>query len=264
MRNNLLLRSSILLLSLILTSGRPCRGTPLDQKPWDQILRKYLTENYLFNYKQLLKEKKDQARLTEFTESLNGVTDEAFKKWTTNEQKAFLINAYNAFTVQLVIRHMDKNPQMTSIKDAGGFFSTPWNQEWDFIRLFSGKVRTLDSIEHNTLRRNYPDYRIHAAVNCASRSCPVLRRQAYLGSDLDRQLDEQMSVWLKDPDRNRFNTKKRTAEISMIFKWYKDDFVADGGLTKVFQNYGPEQAKNLIKSNFDTEYLDYDWNLNQP
>lgn len=239
-----------------------------DHSLWTQILKEYLNETHLFDYHRLINNKKQQADLYQYTSRLNEVQEKDFRMWSETEKKAFLINAYNSFTIRLVIDYMKKNPDMKSIKDAKeGFFSFgPWKDEKDFIRLFQGKIRTLDAIEHDTLRKQYPDYRIHAAVNCASFSCPVLRREAYEGAILDKQLDEQMRIWLHDESRNQFDPGRNLAKLSKVFDWFAEDFAAyPGGLHAILKKHGPKSARQLLqKGSFETDYLDYNWDLNQP
>lgn len=110
-----------------------------------------------------------------------------FDQWSTRQQLAFLINAYNAWTVELIL---EKWPDIDSIKDLGGIFSSPWRKE--FISLL-GEKRSLDNIEHDLIRGSgrYQDPRIHFAVNCASIGCPALRAEAYTGAKINQQLDQQ-------------------------------------------------------------------------
>ena len=169
---------------------------------------------------------------------------------------AFLINSYNAFTVKLVIDHYP----VASIKKIGGMFTNPWGIE--FFSLLEGRIKALDPIEHGNLRPKFKDYRIHAAVNCASVSCPPLRHEAYVGDRLDGQLEEQMRVWLADNTRNDFDGVNVTVKISKIFEWYKEDFDNwSEGVTSVLAKYAPTAAKAVLSKKPVIEYLDYDWAL---
>ena len=128
--------------------------------------------------------KAKHSELKTYLDSLSAVTQNEFDTWEKPKQLAFLINAYNAFTVELILT---KYPNLKSIKDLGSFFSSPWSKE--FVPLL-GKTRSLDDIEHGLIRGSgkYNDPRIHFAVNCASIGCPALREEAYTADTLDAQL----------------------------------------------------------------------------
>lgn len=227
-----------------------------EHKQWDAILKKNINAKGLVNYKQV---KGDKAPLESYLQTLKGVKKAEYGKWSKEQKMTFLINAYNAFTVKVII----ENYPLKSIKDIGSLFTSTWKTEFPYLSLLEGSIVTLDGIEHDTLRKNFKDYRIHAAVNCASISCPVLRGEAYTPSKLNAQLDEQMQVWLADTTRNQYDDKKGVLKLSKIFDWYEDDFVKwGGGINKVINKYGPAKAKETVKKKADIDYLDYDWNLN--
>ncbi len=192
--------------------------------------------------------------LTEYTGLLSSVTTQEFNSWQRNDQMAFLINAYNAFTLQLVA----DNFPIGSIRDIGGAFSSPWSKS--FFSLLGGQITTLDQVEHTWLRPKYQDYRIHAAVNCASVSCPALRYEPFVGSDLDAQLDEQMKIWVTDTTKNLFSGN--STKISKIFDWYGSDFVQwGGGIKSVLKKYADPQFDSAIDQS-RIGYQSYNWNLN--
>ena len=221
---------------------------------WTTVLQNYLNADSLVNYSSL---KNNPEELDAYLEQLQGVHESQYLSWAINEQKAFLINAYNALTLKLIINHYPVN----SIKDIGGIFSSPWKKK--FFRLLDGRIRTLDQIEHDELRTQFEDYRIHAAVNCASASCPPLRAEAFTAGNLDAQLDEQMTSWLGDMSRNKFEADKNKIKLSMIFKWYRTDFeVWGGGLEAVLLRFGPAPTDELLGNNAKISYLSYDWSLN--
>ncbi|MFK7826287.1 MAG: DUF547 domain-containing protein [Oligoflexales bacterium] len=227
-----------------------------EHKQWDAILKKNLTSKSLVSYKDI---KANKGPLESYLKIIKNVKKSEYKKWNKQQKMTFLINAYNAYTVKVIIEHYP----LKSIKDIGSLFTSTWKTKFPYLSLLEGSVLTLDGIEHDTLRKNFKDYRIHAAVNCASISCPVLRGEAYTAAKLDAQLDEQMKRWLADPSRNQFDSKKGTLELSKIFDWYEDDFVKwGGGIKKVLKKYGPKNAKQAIKKKADIDYMDYDWNLN--
>lgn len=222
-----------------------------------ELLLRHLDAQGLVRYCDLQKSEPRQ-QLNRYVTELEKVQLSAYRAWSRSEQMAFLINAYNALTLKLVLDHYP----VPSIKKIGGFFSSPWKLE--FFSLLEGRAKALDKIEHEILRPDFRDYRIHAAVNCASLSCPPLRREAYTGAKLEAQLDEQMTLWLADPARNSFDAAKGQAKISKIFDWYGDDFEKWGqGLWTVLAKYGPPAAKSLAAGKGRISYLEYDWNLNE-
>jgi len=169
---------------------------------------------------------------------------------------AFYINVYNAFTIKLILT---KYPGINSIKEIGSFFSGPWDKK--FIPL-NGRTVTLDHIEHEILRPQFKDPRVHVAINCASKGCPPLRSEPYEPETLEAQLDEQARAFINSPRFNRF--KEGTLYLSRIFKWFKEDF-NDNPLPFVRQYAAPPLAHHLSGTGQDIRisYLDYDWSLNQ-
>jgi len=209
----------------------------------------------LVDYKSL---KKDPANLNNYLEGLSGVKKEDFYSWNKSHQLAFLINAYNAFTLKLITYHYP----VKSIKKIGGFFSSPWKKK--FFELL-GEKSHLDQIEHGLIRPNYKEPRIHFAVNCASISCPNLQPFAFTGDQLENQLEKSARSFLLDKSKNYIEGK--TLYASKIFKWYGGDFKEKFGNFKVFiAKYitGVKATQDLIKSGkVKTKYLEYDWDLNE-
>lgn len=209
--------------------------------------------------------KKDQQALQGYLDELAKVTRADFQQWPKEEQLAFLINAYNAFTVELIL----VEGQPASIRDIGSFLSGPWDK--DFFSLF-GEPRTLDEVEHEMIRGNpaLMDPRIHFAVNCASIGCPALRPEAYTADRLDAQLEDSAKKFLSDNQRNRFNSDTNALEISKIFDWYEEDFeTAAGSVAEYLLPYAdelgvPEEKRELMKADdFTIRHLDYNWKLNK-
>ncbi|ALQ10022.1 hypothetical protein D172_018210 (plasmid) [Pseudoalteromonas sp. Bsw20308] len=210
--------------------------------------------------------KREHAQLKMYLDSLTAVTQSEFDAWEKPKQLAFLINAYNAWTVELILT---KYPDLKSIKELGSFFSSPWSKE--FIPLL-GKTRSLDDIEHGLIRGSgkYNDPRIHFAVNCASIGCPALREEAYTATDLESQLQEQTVRFLSDMTRNM--AQENTLSLSSIFKWYGDDFEKGfrgaNTLQQFFLQYSdalkliPAQQKALKNDDMEVKFLDYNWDLN--
>ena len=211
----------------------------------------------------------NHAALDGYTASLSLVTQAQFQQFSKLERRAFLINAYNAFTLQLILT---KYPDLKSIKDLGSFFSSPWKKA--FVSLL-GQTRSLDDIEQVMLRGadDYDDPRIHFAVNCASIGCPALRPEAYVAARLDAQLLDQTQRFLRDRSRNRYNVAAKTLELSMIFKWYSDDFergfLGANDVAEFVAGYAGSiglnsaQLAQLKTGAIEIEYTDYNWELNK-
>jgi hypothetical protein len=211
--------------------------------------------------------KKDQVALNAYVAQLSAVKEAEFKAWTVNQQRAFLINAYNAYTVELILT---KYPNLKSIKDLGSLLSSPWSKS--FFSLL-GQKRSLDDVEHKLLRgaKNFNEPRVHFAANCASVGCPALRPEAYEATKFDLQLEDQTKRFLSDRTRNRFDKAEDAFYLSSIFDWYGDDF-GKGPNAKNTSEFLARYAGSLGLSNtekarlqkvqIDIEFLDYDWSLN--
>ena len=158
----------------------------------------------------------DRAALSAYLESLSRVKQEEFNAWSKPQRMAFLINAYNAYTVEKVLT---RYPDIRSIWDFGKVFGNPFRDE--FFSLLGART-SLDGIEHGVLRKRYREPRVHYALNCASVGCPMLREEAYSGARLESQLEEQALRFLSDRSRNRYRDAR--LEVSKIFDWYKEDF----------------------------------------
>lgn len=209
----------------------------------------------------------DRAKLEHYLAALSAVSPDAFHGWTEAQQLAFLINAYNAFTVQLILKNY---PGIDSIKDLGSFFgllASPWSKP--FLTLL-GSQRTLDQLEQRI--RSYNEPRIHFAINCASVSCPPLRAQAYVASRLDQQLHDQMVRFLSNESENRYDASTGKLLVSSIFDWYRDDF-SHGyhGIESIRSLFArlagllaqSAQAQQRIRTQtVPIEFLPYDWSLN--
>lgn len=233
---------------------------------WDGLVRKHV--KWLPDNKQSRVDyaafAKDRAELKQVLDALSAVPKAIFDGWSKEQRMAFLINAYNAFTVELIL---SKYPDLKSIKDLGSFVQSPWKKK--FFTLL-GEERHLDWIEHEQLRPNYADPRVHAAVNCASIGCPALRNEAFSAQKLDAQLEDGMRRFMGDRTRNRIKDGK--LEVSAIFKWFREDFEkGHKGIAKLddlFARYAAqlsddagEQAR-IKAGGLPVNFLDYDWTLN--
>jgi len=180
---------------------------------------------------------------------------------------AFWLNAYNAYTLKLVIEHQPKK-SITQIGKGGLilgsiFKTTAWDIRFAEI---GGKKYTLNEIEHEIIRQKFQDSRAHFALNCASGSCPVLRPEAYTADDLDDQLDDQARDFLADSSRNKFDLKTKTAWLSSIFSWYQKDFGKDKyDALLAASEYAPDDIRKSIEADprsWKIKFLSYDWSLN--
>lgn len=217
-----------------------------DPSPWEEILHRYVNQQHLVDYAKLKAQSREQ--LQAYIASLGRPGTEPLLRDT---KEALLINAYNAMTVEWIV----ENYPTKSI----------WHTRRPFkARRFrlAGEAVSLDGIESRL--REMKDPRIHAAVICASGSCPPLRREAYVSSRLDQQLDVSVREWLANPSLNRFNPGKHEAVISPIFKWYRKDFDSyPGGLRGFLIKFGPLEAVNMVRGGkFTIHFKTYNWGLN--
>lgn len=210
----------------------------------------------------------DRAALGRYLVQLSSVTKPEFDQFGSAQQQAFLINAYNAFTVELILT---RYPDLKSIKDLGSLFSGPWSGKWiDLV----GEVRGLDNIEHVMFREKggYDEPRVHFAVNCASIGCPMLREEAFTAVALDTQLEEQAQRFMADSSRNRYDAKSKTLYLSKIFDWYSVDFEQGHRGIDSLQTFARQHADQLTKDPaaraallnepVRIRFLSYDWHLN--
>lgn len=233
---------------------------------WDALVKKHV--RWLPDNKQSRVDyaafQADRAALKLVLDGLSTVPKAEFDTWPREQRMAFLINAYNAFTVELILT---KYPDLKSIKELGSFVQSPWKKKF-FVLL--GEERTLDWIEHEQLRPLYNDPRVHGAVNCASIGCPALRNEAFTAARLEAQLEDGMLRFLGDRTRNRVQGGQ--LEVNAIFKWFKDDFEkGQQGFSRVedvFAKYAaqlsdkPEEQARLRAKTLPIRHLEYDWSLN--
>ena len=238
-----------LVVALVLLLPVSCAA--FEHQAWDQLLRKHVVVLDGGKASQLSYAGMAQSRkaLKSYLDGLSRVSEAEFRSWPRAGQMAFLINAYNAFTVEKILT---RYPDIRSIRDFGRFFGNPFKDE--FFSLF-GRKFTLDRIEHDTLRKEYRDPRIHYAVNCAAVGCPMLREEAYVAARLEQQLDEQAVRFLSDRTRNRVAGGR--LEVSRIFDWFQEDFEPR---ETYFARYAA--VLGLTGGVPPLSFLDYDWSLN--
>ena len=181
-----------------------------------------------------------------------------------NEQLAFWINAYNAYTIQLIVKHNERESIRNINKTAFLKLKGPWSES---LAKVGGKSYTLDDIEHKIIRPTYKDPRIHFALVCAAMGCPPLRSEAFTGTKLNAQLEDQGAMFItRSPAKNRVDVGAKTFHHSMIFGYYKSDF---GGTIQGSAQFaakwfpaGSAERALLESGDFKAIETEYDWTLN--
>lgn len=217
----------------------------LSHAAWDALAKKYVSSEALVDYKRW---KQEGLR------SLDTYLEQIAAHWpegtSPNARKAALINAYNALTVRWILL----NYPVDSV----------WQTPHPFTEArhtVDGEKVSLDTIEGKL--RKMGDPRIHGALVCAARSCPPLRREAYVESRLDEQLTDNVRTWLANTKLNQFLPAENTARVSEIFKWYKGDFTSAGSVEKFLSEHAPEgKGAFLVQSGAKLDFIPYRWGLN--
>ena len=246
-------------LLLLITSLIACQGESLGQAgtqapnhdAWTTLLQNHVDENGKVNYQGFIR---DKAKLESYLNTLSNTPPDR-ATWTEAEQLAYWINAYNAFTVKLIV----DNYPVKSIQDLHPTFKIPMlNTVWHkkFFKI-GGEDASLDQIEHKILRKEFKEPRIHFAINCASISCPPLRNEAYTAAKLEQQLEEQAKQYINNPSHNKIQPNQ--IEVSKIFSWFSGDFTKNGNLIDYLNKY----SKTQISPNAKVSYMDYNWDLNE-
>jgi len=248
----------LIILSILVTMITTQTSSAQTHQTFTDVLKKYVI-NGLVDYKNL----KNDNQLDKYLSQLSETNPD---KLTREEKLAFWINAYNAFTLQ-VVRDNYPIESITDLHTGGKIIGyligkTVWDKQ--FITI-NNKKYALNDIEHKILRKmNEP--RIHFAVVCASISCPELRNEAFEADNIDTQLQEQTTKFLNDKTRNHFDVKNRKAYISEIFNWFGEDFgKTDENILKFISKFVPENVSKDIQSNISNwsiSFNDYDWGLN--
>lgn len=207
---------------------------------WNALLAKYVSNTGRVNYRKFDKE---QAALDAYLKELSD--NPPADTWSRAEKMAYWINAYNAFTIDLIL----DNYPLNSIRwlDQG--------KPWDVQRIrLGGKNYSLNQIENEILRPQFNDARIHFAINCAARSCPPLLNQAYTADNLERLLAQRTRQFINNPQYNTLTANQAT--VSKIFEWYAADF---GDLKAFLNTYADTKLEGTATVNF----AEYNWDLNQ-
>ncbi|MEO1402262.1 MAG: DUF547 domain-containing protein [Cyanobacteria bacterium J06635_1] len=240
-------------------------GTPLDYTTYAEVLSTYVDEQGFVDYEGL---QADRQGLDEFNAAIAAVTPETYATWSEADQIAYWMNAYNSLTLKAII---DQTPLKASIKDIVGV----WRINKRDILSTS---KTLNQIEHDTLRAQFNEPRLHAALVCAAVSCPPLRNEPFTGEQLNEQLDDQTLQFVSNPDTGvNIDKDNGVVYLSSIFQWYENDWIPTDGtdsgftgseaqravLNHISRYVSPEDQAYLTEGNYEIKYLDYDWSLNR-
>ncbi len=246
--------------AVLLLPGLAVAGESFDHShsAWSELLGKHVKDGKV-DYKEW--KRVDTVALERYLASLGGVCKETYASWTKKQKKAFFINAYNAFTIKLVV----DNYPLASMKDLETSEGSAWDRKFIPFEKLEGKTLSLNDIEHEILRKRFPDARIHFALNCAAVSCPVLMPKAFAAERLGAQLKTQTRKFLSNPENNRYDPESRKLHVSKLFEWYKVDFVESAGSIAAYvASFLPEEHQGIALSPDDVKivFVGYDWSLN--
>lgn len=243
-------RITVFFLAILFTANLSAQDG-VSHKPFDELLGKYVNEQGMVNYKGIASER---SKLKSYLKMLE--SNEPKSSWSENEKLAYWINAYNAFTIELILKHYP----VQSIKDIGAAIKIPFvNTPWDikFINI-GDDLKDLNNIEHGIIRKEFEEPRIHFALVCAAFSCPKLQNTAYLPNKLDEQLTKAAGDFLSDPTKNEIHSGS-SASLSKLFSWYKGDFTKNMSLEEFISQY----SETELNKNAKLEFKDYIWALNE-
>lgn len=239
----------VLALCLCLSPAGLCAAAAFDQahSRLDTLLQTRVSEEGLVDYTGLAA---DRAELDAYLGEVAAVSSAEFHAWTRAEQMAFLLNAYNACTLHLIVDHWP----VASIRD-----TVPSGDPWNEVRFpLLGREVTLNEIEHTLLRPVYHEPWIHFGLFCGARGCPPLGQRAFTAATLMESLEVNFRAFVNDP---RFNDLSDPAHLrlSAIFEWYRTDFEEDAGsLVNTLQGF----TATPLSPHAVIDFLPYDWNIN--
>lgn len=239
------MKKAILLLPIFFFSVFVKAGDVVSHSDWDALLKKHVTSSGKVDYEGF---KGDKDKLQKYCDLLSA--NKPSSGASANAKKAYYMNAYNAFTVLLVLN----NYPVKSIKDIGS-----WGKDvWD-IKFFKigGVDMSLSHLEHKILRKDFNDPRIHAGINCASYSCPNLVNKAFTEGNVESELTKAMKSFVNDNTKNKIT--ENSVQISEIFKWFKEDFTKDQTLIEFLNKYSDVKIDAKAK----VSYMKYNWTLNK-
>lgn len=238
------------LVVLALALGVPAAAMAggVDYGDYAQVLARYVDARGV-DYDGL---KADEARLDAALRSLEAVKPQDLEP---AERFAFWINVYNAYTLKLILTEY---PGIDGIRDIGGIFSGPWSKR--FIPV-DGRTLTLDEVEKDILIPRFRDARVHFAINCASKSCPPLLAEPFIGQKLEEQLDERATSFINNGRDVVLDGGE--LRVSSIFKWYDEDFI---DVPAYIRRYARGELAVMLMARPGEQkvvFLEYDWSLNR-
>lgn len=243
-------------------AGDMCALFDHEHAAWTALLQRYVRDG---NVDYAGWKRAGASGLAAYLGSLASVCGGHYDTWTRDQKLAFWLNAYNAYTVKLVLDHYP----LASIRDIGLLPGAAFREEFIPAPAPFGTRLSLNFVEHRILRTELGEPRIHFAIVCASKSCPALRSEAYRASVLERQLDDATRAFVRDPRKNRYDAVSRTLYLSSIFDWFDDDFERAAGSVPAFvARYADEPVASAIRAGSErservrVKFLDYDWSLN--
>jgi hypothetical protein len=241
----------IVFISSILFSLISFSQSGVSHSSFDELLQKHVDDQGMVNYKGLGKERSKLKSYLKIIES-----NPPQKSWSKDEKLAYWINAYNAFTLELILN----NYPVKSIKDIGATIKIPFvNTPWDIKFIHIGDEEyDLNNLEHGIIRKEFNEPRIHFALVCAAVSCPKLQNRAYLPEKLDEQLTKAAKEFLSNTMKNEFESADR-ASLSKLFNWYGGDFTKEMNLIEYINQY----SKIKLNKQAEIDWMDYDWALNE-
>lgn len=274
-----ILRTALFLLvgPALLPSARADEPSgPPDDEAWAKVLQEFVNDNGLVDYAGLKNERK---ALDRFVRSLAVVPRTAYASWTDDRRIAFWINAYNGLVLRIVIDYYPIDAGLisgliypdNSIRQIDGVFDGITHPVMD-------QDMTLDDIEHQTLRKDFNEPRIHLALVCAAMSCPRLRTEPYRAGRLDQQFADQAEAFVQNPSHFRMDREQDQVWLSSIFDWFGEDFIASYRPRHGFADLSAKnasvlhylsdflsdaEAAYLQTADYDVRYRDYDWSLNE-
>ena len=272
------LRYGVILLLSWLSLNAYAQAFDHSHSQFNELLQTHVNKAGFVDYKSL---QNNASQLKSYLQELGAVDASQLAAWSEQQQLAYWINAYNAFTLKAIIDNypIKRGSAVGLFSPKNSILQIPgvWKElEWT---VATGKI-TLDNIEHEVLRKQYAEPRIHFAIVCASFSCPNLRNEAYIATQLDSQLNDQQQVFFINNEKGvSIDIERKRVKVSKIFDWFAEDFVVEGNDETLFSKRKNKQAgvlryivarmpetdrkAFLLLDDFRFDYLDYDWELNE-
>lgn len=238
---------------IIIGQWQPVTASGFDQSRFDQVLKTYVNDKGLVDYNGIA----GDAQFSAYMEALETADPDAMSR---DGQLAFWINAYNAVTIDRVIKWKPKKSVRETLIP-GVWTSTKFFTTRDHI--VAGKRLSQDDIENDILRKQFKDPRIHFAIVCASSGCPPLPRFAYTPENVQAKLEEETRKYINSDRGTRIDAADNTLYLSKLFDWYKGDFeFKSGSVLNFIKPYLNEKTLKFLERRPQIAYLEYDWSLN--